>query len=79
MGHVSLILIRNCVGNVKEIAPSSYRSYVNDFDWELRGKLFYLAVIGHVSMILIRNCKGNRKEIAPSSYRSYVNDFDKEL
>ena len=72
-----MILIRSCKGNVKEIAPTSYRSYVNDLDREL-GK-WPLAVIGHVSMISIRNCKGNVKEIAPSSYRSYVNDFDKEL
>ena len=57
IGHVSFILIRNCGGNVKEIAPTSYRSYVNDFDRELR-KL-PRAVIGHVSMSLIANCKGN--------------------
>ena len=73
-----MILIRSCKGNVKEIAPSSYRSYVNGFDKELQGK-WPLAVIGHVPMILIRNRKGNVKETAPSSYRSYVNDFDTEL
>ena len=73
-----MILMRNCTGNVKEMAPSSYRSYVNDFDKELSRKL-PIAVKGHVSMILIRNRKGNVKEIAPSSYRSYVNGFDREL
>ena len=60
-----MILIRNYEGKVKEIAPSSYRSYVNDFDKKL-GK-WPLAVISHVSIILIRNCKGKVKEIG--SYR----------
>ena len=71
-------LIRNCKGNVKEIAPSSHRSYVNDFDRELLEKL-PIAVKGHVSMILIRNRKGNVKEIAPSSHRSHFNDLDNEV
>ena len=66
-----MILIRNCKGNIKAIAPSSHRSYVNDFDGELLGK-WPIAVKGHVSMILIRNRQGNVKEISPSSYMSYV-------
>ena len=82
-----MILMRNCM----KIAPSSHRSYFNDFDKELYCKLPHNSQVSHFNDFdkeLYRKLpraaigqismilKRNCNGNCPSSQVSYFNDFD---